>query len=114
MSVRRARRTGFAAVVALAVVALPRLAAACAVCGAGANDGSVVGFLIGTILLSLTPLALIGGAVFYLLRRARRIAAEEADGVIRLPERPARPATGAASAASPGSAPRRAPQPARG
>jgi len=113
VSARFLHKVGLAAVVALVLVAVPRIAAACAVCGPSANDKSVVGFLIGTILLSVTPLALIGGTVLYLVRRARRIAAEEAEGVIRLPERPARPA-GDAPSAAPGAAPARLAHPARG
>lgn len=85
------RRTR-AAVAALAALAMPRLALACAVCSSGRDDETQLAFLIGTIFLSLTPLALIGGVAWALWRRVKRIAAEEAAGVIRLPERrPARP-----------------------
>lgn len=83
-------RAALAVVAALALAGAPRLAAACPVCGGGANDRTQGAFVIGSLLLSILPLALIGGAAWFLVRRARRIAAEEAAGVVRLPERPAR------------------------
>lgn len=60
------------------VVCSPGLAWACSVCGGGANDQTQVGFLAGTLLLSLLPLALIGGIVLWLRGRARRITAQQA------------------------------------
>jgi hypothetical protein len=78
---------------ALAVLLLlaPGVARACAVCS-GQDDESVnAAFLAGTILLSLLPLAWIGGVVWWVARRARRLRAEEAAGVIRLPPRSTRP-----------------------
>lgn len=65
------------------VVALPRLSRACAVC-TGQDDAAVsLAMLKGTALLSLLPLALIGGLVWYLRRRARELAAGAAP---RVPE----------------------------
>lgn len=76
--------------VALALTAAPRLAAACSVCGAGPDDKTQGAFVMGSLFLSVLPLALIGGTVWLLVRRARRIAAEEAAGVVRLPAPTAR------------------------
>jgi hypothetical protein len=89
---RRALRRVAATLGAL-VVCSPGLARACAVCGGGANDQTQAGFLAGTLLLSILPLALIGGIALWIRRRAR-LMAEEATGGIRLPDRPApRPAS---------------------
>ena len=97
-----------AALLALVLAAAPRLAAACAVCSSGRDDETQLAFLIGTIFLSLTPLFLIGGVAYALWRRAKRLAADEAAGVIRLPERRApRPA-------GPPGEPAAAPRPAAG
>ncbi len=69
----------------LFVVVAPFAAQACPVC-TGADDESVnAAFLAGTILLSVLPLIWIGGVAWWLVRRARRLQAEEAAGVIRLP-----------------------------
>jgi cbb3-type cytochrome oxidase subunit 3 len=74
-----------APLVALVVALAPRAALACSVC-TGQDDESVnAAFLAGTILLSLLPLLWIGGVAWFLARRARRLRAEEAAGVIRLP-----------------------------
>jgi hypothetical protein len=58
---------------AAAVLAAPEVALACAVCTG--NDPLAVSraMLKGTVLLSLLPLALIGGVVLYLRRRARAL-----------------------------------------
>jgi hypothetical protein len=59
----------------VAVALAPRAAWACAVC-TGQDDAAVsLAMLKGTALLSLLPLALIGGLVWYLRRRAREVAA---------------------------------------
>lgn len=90
--IARLARRALPAVSAIAALAAPRLAVACSVCSSGRDDETQLAFLIGTIFLSLTPLALIGGVAWALWRRAKRIAAEEAAGVIRLAQRrPARP-----------------------
>ncbi len=67
-------------VAALAVAALvitPQVASACAVCTAGRDDETVAAFLGTTAFLSVLPLALIGGFVWWLRRRIRAL---EADG----------------------------------
>jgi hypothetical protein len=61
-----------AALVAIALLA-PDLAAACPMCTSGQGGGTSRAFAIGSIFLSVTPLAVIGAAVWYLRRRARAI-----------------------------------------
>jgi hypothetical protein len=61
---------------AIAIVATPRLAAACAVCQGGVGGGTSRAFAIGSLLLSVVPLAVVGAAVFYLRRRARALEIE--------------------------------------
>lgn len=80
------------------VVCSPGLAWACAVCGGGANDQTQVGFLAGSLLLSILPLALIGGIALWIRGRARRITAQQTAGRIQLPEHqtPRRAAAGSA------------------
>lgn len=60
----------------LTVVASPTSAFACAVCF-DANDESRQAFINMTALLSLLPLGIIGGTIFYLWRRARALDAED-------------------------------------
>jgi hypothetical protein len=72
-------RTAVLAIAAvLAALVLPELASACPMCIAG-QGGSQRAFAIGSIFLSITPLLAIGGMVWYLRRRARAIAAAEAE-----------------------------------
>jgi high-affinity Fe2+/Pb2+ permease len=56
------------AVVILALVALlvPAIAGACAVCGAGINDRNANAFAGTTALLSLLPLGMFGGCIWWL------------------------------------------------
>jgi hypothetical protein len=63
---------------ALWAAAAPGLARACPVCSAGSNDAGQSGFLMGTIFLSVLPLALIGGIAWWIHRRAREIAVRDA------------------------------------
>jgi uncharacterized iron-regulated membrane protein len=44
----------------------------------GRDDDTQRAFLLGTLLLSSLPLALIGGLILWLRRRARELAAREA------------------------------------
>lgn len=76
LALRCVRHGSVALLPALLLVA-PRLAAACPVCRPGDGDPAQLGFLMGTIFLSLLPLALVGGAVLWLRHRIRRLAAEE-------------------------------------
>ena len=71
------RRVAFAALV-LAAVAAPEIASACPMCMAGQGGGTGKAFAIGSVFLSVTPLAVIGAAVLYLRRRARALAAQDA------------------------------------
>ena len=66
---------GFVAFVAIVSIAEP--AFACAVCF-DANEESRGAFLGTTIFLSLFPLGMIGGLIFWIWRRAVAINAEEA------------------------------------
>ena len=65
---------------------LPAPAFACAVCGIGPNDVAGWAFLRGTALLSLMPLSVIGGIVYYLYRETKRAErSKEADGPVAVP-----------------------------
>jgi len=76
-------RDGLAA--AAALLAAPRTAGACAVCSANANDPASGAFLNGTLFLSLLPVGMFLGILWWIRRRARQLAADEAAGVLRLP-----------------------------
>ena len=69
----------------VAALALPAVASACDNCLAAQDDAVQAAFAIASVFLSLTPLALIAGIVWWLRRRAQKLRAEEAAGVIRLP-----------------------------
>ncbi len=76
---------------ALLALSLPPAAHACAVCGA-AVDRNRTAFLGTTILLSLLPLALMGGGLWWIARHAReRLAGEfvEREPLAGAPEPPA-------------------------
>lgn len=61
---------------AIAVATPPRLAAACAVCLGGTGGGTQRAFAIGSLFLSVLPLAVIGGAILYLRHRAKAVERE--------------------------------------
>lgn len=92
-----------AAALGALVVCSPGLARACSVCGGGANDQTQVGFLAGSLLLSILPLALIGGIALWIRGRARRITAQQAAGRIQLPDHqtPRRAAAGSPQPVAP-------------
>ena len=69
-------RTALAAALVAIAVATPRLAAACAVCMGGVGGGTQRAFAMGSLFLSVLPLAVIGSAVWYLRRRAKAIERE--------------------------------------
>lgn len=76
-----AARTALPAALLAALLALaPRAAWACSVCSAGRDDETRVAFLVTTGLLTVLPLAMVGGLAWWLWRRARELAAEEARG----------------------------------
>ena len=60
------------------LVLVPEFASACAVCSAGREEETRFAFLMMTIFMSLTPLALIGGLVFWIRRRYLAMEAREA------------------------------------
>ena len=80
-------KTRFAAIAAAAglALALPDVAAACDNCLAAQDDAVQAAFAIASVFLSVTPLGMIAGFVWWLRRRTQKIQAEEAAGVIRLP-----------------------------
>jgi hypothetical protein len=72
-----------AALVALAVI-VPRIALACSVCMSGRDDETRAAFLATTGLLSLLPLSMVGGLVWWLRRRARELERAEAGSAASL------------------------------
>lgn len=70
----RARTTLLLVLVAL--LALPDAASACPMCLANQGGGTGTAFAIGSVFLSVTPLLVIGGAVWWLRRRARALASD--------------------------------------
>ena len=74
---------------ALSYLASPSRLLACSVCGVYGEDKSNTPFLQGTALLSLMPLIVIGGTVYYIYRRHKRLqAAEDVAGPITVQARP--------------------------
>jgi hypothetical protein len=67
-----------AALLAAALLLAPRVSQACAVCMSGREEASQWAFIGTTIVLSLLPLGLIGGVVFWIRRRVRQMEADEA------------------------------------
>jgi hypothetical protein len=59
--------------ISTAVLLVPRLAVACAVCFTGRTDETRIAFLATTVLLSVLPVLLVGSFVWWLRRRARQI-----------------------------------------
>ena len=74
---RVTRRTRGSAVSqpALALLA-PRVSEACAVCISARDDGTQLGFLLGTLIMTPLPFLVIGSIVFFLWRRTRSAALE--------------------------------------
>ena len=56
---------------------VPEVADACTVCGAATDNKNQ--FIVMTAFLTLTPLAFIGGVIYWLKSRAAALAALEAD-----------------------------------
>ena len=65
--------------VALLVLA-PRIALACPVCMGGRDDATRAAFLLTTLFLTVLPLILIGGVVWWLTRRARTLEQQRSGG----------------------------------
>lgn len=75
----RARHALAIALGAAAALALPEVASACPMCLSGQGGGTGKAFAIGSLFLSVLPLAVIGGAVFWLRRRARQLGRVEGE-----------------------------------
>lgn len=71
----------------LVALALPEIASACPMCMAGQGGGTQKAFAIGSLFLSILPLGVIGGAVWYLRRRARALGAATEAPLERIAER---------------------------
>ncbi len=57
----------------------PRVSFACAVCMSGREEASRWAFIGTTVALSLLPLSLVGGMIWWIRRRLRQLEAEEAE-----------------------------------
>ena len=68
--------SALAPIVALAVVASPTLARACAVCTAGRDEENAFAFLVTTVFMSIMPLAALGTLIFVLYRRIQKLEAD--------------------------------------
>ena len=64
------RRGPAAAIAALALLA-PRVSEACAVCVNARDDGAQLGFMIGTLIMTVLPFVVFGSIFGFVLRRAR-------------------------------------------
>lgn len=71
-------RTAVAPLGVAAIVASPQLARACAVCMSGREDDVQFAFLATTAFMSVLPLMLIGGVVWWLRRRLREMEENQA------------------------------------
>ena len=66
-------RSALHALLAAALLFAPRLALACSVCTGGQKEEVGRALLVGSVILSVLPLAAIGTAVWWVRRRARAI-----------------------------------------
>jgi predicted cobalt transporter CbtA len=69
----------------MVILVAPGLASACDGCLAAQSDSVQRAFIVASAFISVLPLAMVGGGVWWLRRRAQKLAAEEAAGVIHLP-----------------------------
>jgi hypothetical protein len=67
---KRMARGRTAAILALTLLA-PRVSDACAVCVSARDDGTQLGFLLGTLIMTPLPFIVVGSIVFFLWRRSR-------------------------------------------
>ena len=74
----RVRNALATAVVGLLLLA-PRVSEACYVCSSGRDDETRTAFLVTTAFLSVLPLTLVGGLVWFLVRRTRQLEREAAE-----------------------------------
>ena len=68
-----------------AALSAPDAARACSMCISAQDDAVQSAFAVASLFMTVMPLSAIGSLVWWLRRRARQLAAEEAAGVIRLP-----------------------------
>ena len=66
-------RTALHALVASLLLAAPRVALACPVCTGGEKEEVGQAFFVGSVFLSVLPLAVIGAAIWWVRRRARAL-----------------------------------------
>jgi hypothetical protein len=78
MARRALQLTGSAALLLCAALALPDPAAACSVCTGGDSDQVRYAFVWTTVFLSVVPLGMIGGLIWFIRRRARELAERRA------------------------------------
>jgi len=64
-------RRGLLAASTAALLAAPRVAAACSVCMSGREGESQLAFILTTIFMSVLPLGMIGGVILYVWHRVR-------------------------------------------
>ncbi len=82
MSTRRTQRAVasgalLSPAVAFVLASAPTIAEACSVCMTGREDENRIAFLVTTVFLSLLPLAILGGVVYWIWRRMRDQSQEE-------------------------------------
>ena len=81
-----------ATLLATLLLLAPRVSLACAVCMSGREEASRWAFIGTTVALSLLPLCLVGGMVWWIRRRLRELeAAEQARRVSSLAPEPLGP-----------------------
>jgi len=71
-------RSAVAPLAAAVIVASPQLARACAVCMSGREDDVQFAFILTTVLMSILPLMLVGGVVWWIRRRLCEMEANQA------------------------------------
>jgi len=68
---------------------LPEIAEACAVCSAGRDDATRLAFILTTVFLTVLPLCMVGGIVYWLRSRTRAQQHEATSGGSGLEAAPA-------------------------
>ena len=71
-------RAVLASLAAVVAFALPGPAEACAVCMSGREDEVQLAFILTTLLMSVLPLIVVGGFVWWLRRRLRQMESTQA------------------------------------
>ena len=73
-------RARIAPLITALIVWAPQAALACAVCSSGKEEANRVAFILTTAILSVLPLLMVGGLVWWLRRRARDLDSARLDG----------------------------------